>query len=156
MQELKTLVDRASKLCKSDSALAKELGCSRSLVCLMKKGERSVTPEMAIILADMLGEDVDLALKQAHIAASVLSKNGGKIREILGKALAAGGAAMLLSSCSGAANASTVQSKMIAGDVTKIYIVSIKLLRKWRDRLRSAYANIHVYQRVNGQQLSAT
>lgn len=142
MQELKTLIDRASKLCGSDTALSKELGCSRSLVCLMKKGERSVTPEMAIILADMLGEDVDLALKQAHIAASVLSKNGGKIRDILGKGLAAGAVAMSAISYSASTNAYTLQSTKIANEVTGIYIVSIRALSRLFSKFRSAFAQL--------------
>lgn len=81
MQEMKTLIDRASKMCGGDSALARELQCSRSLVCLMRKGDRAVTPEIAIILADMLNENVDLALRQAHIAAAENSKNGQRIKK---------------------------------------------------------------------------
>lgn len=132
MQALKTLIDRASEMCGGDAALARELKCSRSLVCLMKKGERTVTPEIAIILADMLNEDVDLALRQAHIAAAANSKNGSRIAEILGKGLTAGAVAMLATSYSGAANATSEIEDSGRTALDNIYIVSIRMLRKLR------------------------
>ena len=133
MQALKTLIDRASEMCGGDAALARELKCSRSLVCLMKKGERTVTPEIAIILADMLNEDVDLALRQAHIAAAANSKNGSRIAEILGKGLAAGAVAMLATSYSSAANASLGNEAQLSRGLNNVYIVSF-----WMKRLRQA------------------
>lgn len=133
MQALKTLIDRASEMCGGDAALARELKCSRSLVCLMKKGERTVTPEIAIILADMLNEDVDLALRQAHIAAAANSKNGSRIAEILGKGLAAGAVAMLATSYSSAANASLANDAQLSRGLNNVYIVSF-----WIKRLRQA------------------
>lgn len=107
MQQLKTLIDKAIEMCGSGAALAKELQCSPALITMMRKGERSVTPEIAIVVADMLGEDVDWALRQAHIDASVMNKNGKKIREILGKGLAGGAVAMLAFSSNAAHSAPT-------------------------------------------------
>lgn len=152
MQEMKTLIDRASEMCGGDSALARELQCSRSLVCLMRKGERAVTPEMAIILADMLNEDVDLALRQAHIAAAENSKNGQRIKRILGKGLAAGAVAMLATSYTGAASGYTAEENKRGEDLTictlyffraiKIKMKKARRARFWLPALRLPSAKI--------------
>lgn len=128
MQQLKTLIDKAIEMCGSGAALAKELQCSPALITMMRKGERSVTPEIAIVVADMLGEDVDWALRQAHIDASVMNKNGKKIREILGKGLAGGAVAMLAFSSNAAHSAPTSiiknDSALVNDSIHRIYKTS--------------------------------
>lgn len=100
MQAKKSLIDKASEMCGGDAALARRMGISRSLVSLMRCGERKITPETAAELADIAGEDA----REAAIAAIIDSAKGtrreGVLREILGKGIAAGVAAMLLISYS--------------------------------------------------------
>lgn len=107
MESTITLIDKAALVCGGQNALAEKLGFSKGTMSDMKHGRKAISPATAAELADIAGEDIDAAIKLAVFESVKGTRRESKIREILGKALVAGGAAMLLSSCSGAANAST-------------------------------------------------
>ncbi len=101
MQHVLLLIDKASKVCGSDSALAKKLGIPRQNVYLMRKGKREISPATAAELADIAGEDARQAAIDAVIESARGTRREGVLREILGKALAAGVAGALVFSYSG-------------------------------------------------------
>lgn len=70
MQALQTLIDKASKVCGSDTELARRLGIHKTLISHMRSGNRNVTPETAAKLAEILGGDTRLAAVNAVIASS--------------------------------------------------------------------------------------
>lgn len=67
----------------------------------LKKGERPISPEIAAELADIAGEDARQAAIDAIIERNQDNRKGYLLKEILGKGLAAGVAAMSLSFYSG-------------------------------------------------------
>ncbi len=101
MQSVRDLIDKASKVCGSDTALAERMGIERPNLSLMRSGKRAISPATAAELADIAGEDA----REAAIAAVIESAKGtrreGVVREILGKAIAAGVAGLLVFSYSG-------------------------------------------------------
>lgn len=90
MQELITLIDKASQLCGGDTALAKRIGVHQPDISAMRHGKRSISPATAAELADMIGEDAREAVISAVIESAKGTRREGVLREILGKALAAG------------------------------------------------------------------
>lgn len=107
MQDKKTLIDKASEICGGDAALARRMGISRALISLMRSGDRKITPETAAELADIAGDDAREAAIAAIIEGAKGTRREGVLREILGKAPAAGGAAMLGISYSEGLNSTT-------------------------------------------------
>lgn len=101
MESVQPLIDKASKVCGGDSALAEKMGIPRQNVYLMRAGKRPISPATAAELADIAGDDA----REAAIAAVIESAKGtrreGVLREILGKAIAAGAAGLLVYSYSG-------------------------------------------------------
>ncbi|WP_291519293.1 hypothetical protein [Acidovorax sp.] len=122
MQSVKDLIDKASEMCGSDTALAERMGIERPNLSLMRSGKRAISPATAAELADIAGEDA----REAAIAAVIESAKGtrreGVLREILGKGIAAGVAALLVFSYSGDSISAT---QKIAAKVDRVYIVSI-------------------------------
>lgn len=96
----KTLIDKASQVCGSDANLCRRMGISDSLLSLMKSGKRAITPEVAAELADIAGEDAHQAAIDAIIEKTAGTEKGRKMRDILGKAIAAGVGGMLVFSYS--------------------------------------------------------
>lgn len=122
MQSVKDLIDKASQMCGSDTALAERMGIERPNLSLMRSGKRAISPATAAELADIAGEDA----REAAIAAVIESAKGtrreGVLREILGKGIAAGVAALLVFSYS---EDSISATQTIATKVDALYIVSI-------------------------------
>lgn len=98
MQSVKLLIDNASKVCGGDAALARRLKISKALLSMMRAGKRAVTPAMAVEMADIAGEDAREAMVTAVIEGEQKAERRAMLIEILGKGLAAGGAALLASS----------------------------------------------------------
>ena len=90
MQSVTMLIDKAADVCGSYTALADRMGIAVQNISLMRAGKRAVSPATAAELADIAGEDA----REAAIAAVIESAKGtrreGVLREILGKAIAAG------------------------------------------------------------------
>lgn len=114
MQSVKDLIDKASKVCGSDSKLAERMGVHRVVIAEMKAGKRAISPATAAELADIAGEDARQACIDAVIESAKGTRREGALREILGKALAAGVAGMLLFSYKGDSTSIMDQSKVIA------------------------------------------
>lgn len=127
MQEKKTLIDKASEICGGDAALSRRMGISRALVSLMRSGDRKITPETAAELADIAGDDAREAAISALLENAKGTRREGVLREILGKALAAGVAGMLVFSYNGDSISAT---EKIANKLDSLYIVSSR--RIWR------------------------
>lgn len=136
MESVKALIDKASKVCGSDSALAERMGVDRPNISLMRSGKRAISPATAAELADIAGDDA----REAAIAAILESAKGtrreGVLREILGKGIAAGVAALLVFSYSGDSISATVQSQLIAKNDLTIY-----------DSIHRIYSNLHSWMR---------
>lgn len=133
-----SLIDKASKICGGDAALARRLKISRAAVSLMRSGERAVTPEIAAEMADIAGDDARQALIDTVIERNAGTAKGPLLRAILGKALAAGVAAMWLISYSSDSPAAT---KLIANDgykpLTSYTSYLFSLLRRLRRSVTS-------------------
>lgn len=134
MQSVKDLIDKASKVCGSDTALAERMGIERPNLSLMRSGKRAVSPATAAELADIAGEDA----REAAIAAVIESAKGtrreGVLREILGKAIAAGVAGLLVCSYNDGSN-STTETIAAKADTTlspihRIYSRLMEILRR--------------------------
>lgn len=138
MQYAPTLIDKASKVCKSDAELARRLGVSRAAVSMMRSGKLKISPEMAAFMADIAGENA----RDAYIAAGIENARGtkyeGALREVLGKALAAGVAGLLVFSYNGdsiSATETIAKNEASVNDsIHRIY----SLLRRAAVRLRAA------------------
>jgi DNA-binding Xre family transcriptional regulator len=79
-------------MCSSDAELARRLGVSPTLLSLMRSHDRAITTDTALKLGEMLKMEARDALELAAIHNDV----HGKFRDYLGKALAAGVAAVLV------------------------------------------------------------
>lgn len=99
MENIKTLIDKATKICGSTNALAERMGVKPNVISMLRGG-RQITPETAAELADIAGEDAREAAIQAIIERAKGTRREGALKEILGKGLAAGVAGLLVFSYS--------------------------------------------------------
>ena len=129
MESVKPLIDRASEMCGGDSALAEKMGIPRQNVYLMRTGKRPISPATAAELADIAGDDAREAAIEAIIESAKGTRRESVLREILGKALAAGVAGMLVFSYSGDSISAT---KKIARTIDSLYIVSSRFINWFR------------------------
>ena len=121
MEYAKTLIDKASKVCGSDKALAERMGIYAADISHLRAGKRPLSPELAAELADIAGEDAREAAIEAIIESAKGTRRESVLREILGKALAAGVAGMWVFSYNGD---SIFATEKIARTVDSLYIVS--------------------------------
>lgn len=118
MQSGQSLIDKASEVCGSDSKLAERLGVHRVVVAEMRNGKRAISPATAAELADIAGDDAREAAIAAIIEGAKGTRRESTLRNILGKALAAGVAAMLVISYK---DDSTFTMETIAKSDTPVY-----------------------------------
>ncbi|MDA8446355.1 hypothetical protein [Paracidovorax valerianellae] len=85
----------------------------------LRAGKRPLSPELAAEIADIAGEDARQAVIDSIIERNAASKKGPILREILGKALAAGVAGMLVFSYSGDSISATEKIANNAGSIYK-------------------------------------
>lgn len=114
MESVQALIDKASKTCGGDSALAEKMGIPRQNVYLMRTGKRPISPATAAELADIAGDDAREAAIAAVIEGAKGTRRESVLREILGKAIAAGVAGLLAFSYSDGSISILDQSKVIA------------------------------------------
>ena len=81
MQEIKTLIDRASKVCGNDTILAQRMGIKNQVVSMLRHG-RTISPETAAELASLAGESAREATIQAVIQRSAGTRRGEVLRRI--------------------------------------------------------------------------
>lgn len=127
MNPVQTLIDKAAANCSSYTALAEKLGTSKQALSEMKQGTRAISPETAALLADIAHEDAREAVIQAVIERNKTGPKAEQIREILGKALAAGVAAVLVFSY---ADLPTSAMESAASELTILHIVLSWLLSR--------------------------
>lgn len=138
MQSVRDLIDKASKVCGSDTALAERMGIERPNLSLMRSGKRAISPATAAELADIAGEDAREAAIAAVIEGAKGTRRESVLREILGKAIAAGVAGLFVYSYSGD-SISTMETIAAKADTTLNPIHRIySLLRRAAVRLRAA------------------
>lgn len=143
MQEFKTLIDKASKMCGSDAALARRMGVHQPSIAEMRSGKRKISPVTAAELADIAGEDAREAALYAVIESARGTRREVAMREILGKVRAAGEAAMLGTSYRNGSIESMGSSNSSLTTVNERYLVSksrtlVRNLQRWAgNRLRS-------------------
>lgn len=101
MRLAQTLIDKAVEMCGSQAELARRMGVYPTDITKLKSGDRPLSPEIAAELADIAGEDARNAAIEAIIERNAANRKGHMLKEILGKALAAGVAGMCLFSYSG-------------------------------------------------------
>lgn len=94
MTVAQSLIDKAIEICGSAAEVARKLGIDRAEITRLKKGQRPLSPELAAEIADIAGEDARQAVIDAVIERNADSRKGPLLRDILGKAQAAGGAAV--------------------------------------------------------------
>ena len=129
MEYAKTLIDKASKVCGSDKALAERMGIYAADISHLRAGKRPLSPELAAELADIAGEDAREAAIAAIIMRNENNRKGAVLREILGKALAAGVVGMSVFSYNGDLISAT---EKIANKLDSLYIVSSRLINWFR------------------------
>lgn len=123
MKNIKSLIDRASESCGGDTNLAKRMGVSQTVISDLRHERRTITPETAAELADLAGEDAREAAISAMLERSKGTRREGVLREILGKALAAGVAGVLVFSYSADSISATVTIAKSDRSLTNLYIV---------------------------------
>lgn len=115
-----SLIDKAAQVCGSDAELARRLGVHRVVIAEMRSGKRAISPATAAELADIAGDDA----REAAIAAVIESAKGtrreSRLRDVLGKALAAGVAGVWVFSYS---DGLIFTTEKIATAVNSLYIV---------------------------------
>lgn len=100
MNTVKSLIDKAAKLCGSEANAARRIGTSPQALSDMKHGKREMSPETAALLADIANEDARQAVIDAVIERNKTGPKAELIRQILGKVQAAGVAGAWLISLS--------------------------------------------------------
>lgn len=115
-----TLIDNAMKNCVSYAELARKIGTSPAALSHMKQGNREMSPETAALLADVAKMDVQQAVIDAVIERNKTGEKAERLREILGKALAAGVVGVLAFSYNGS---SISAMGIAAAELTMLYIV---------------------------------
>lgn len=99
MKLAQTLIDNAVKVCGSQSELGRRVGIYPADITNLKKGKRTLTPELAALIAEEAHMDAKQAYIDAAIQRDLADPSGGKLAQILGKAMAGGVAAMSVSFC---------------------------------------------------------
>lgn len=87
MLKVKTLIDNAAKICGSQRALSLRLGLQQSQVSEMRTGSRTISPEVAILIADVSGANVTDAAMAAIIENGNGTVRGEEIKRIIGRAI---------------------------------------------------------------------
>lgn len=135
MQYVQMLIDKAAEVCGGDQQLADRMGIARPNISLMRSGKRAISPATAAELADIAGDDAREAAIAAIIEGARGTRRESTLRNILGKALAAGVAAMLVISYK---EDSTSAMETIAKSDTPVYFSIHRIywmLRQIKSRL---------------------
>lgn len=102
IEEVKTLIDKAAKVCGSKSELARRLGIAQQHVSQWASGSRTCQPEDIAAMAHIAGFDAMEFLARAIVRKAEGTKKGALLKSGLGKYLPAIGAAIATSGTSAA------------------------------------------------------
>jgi transcriptional regulator with XRE-family HTH domain len=94
------LIDKAGEKCGSFYALSKRIDLAQSTISEIRAGKRRLPADVVPLIAEVLGMDVDEAIHGVLMEHAKGTKREAVLREILGKGIAAGVAAMLVFSYS--------------------------------------------------------
>lgn len=94
LDEVNTLIDKASKVCGSDNKLAQHLEVSRSIVSDWRHGRKRCAPEDIAVIADLAGLDAPAWAARAMVWRWEGTPKGDRLMRALGKSLLATGAAL--------------------------------------------------------------
>lgn len=133
MQNIKTLIDKAAKVCGSQTALSKRLKIHRSRLSDIKNGHAPMPPAMAILIADIAMENVADAALAAIVQNEEGTERGEQIKAVLGKVLLAGALGLSLITHSQAATGVNFAMDQVQKTINKIYIVECSLRKKATD-----------------------
>jgi len=81
-QPLIVWIDKASALCKSDAALARRIGVALHHPHEWRTGKRTLSPESAAMLAEVLGLDGDEARQLVALAVIEAPKNADRAAQL--------------------------------------------------------------------------
>ncbi|MCM5681907.1 helix-turn-helix domain-containing protein [Schlegelella sp. S2-27] len=96
MEQVLSLIDKASKKCGGDSALARELGVNKSMVSLMRSGKAALPVELAVLMAPMAGITWEEAARVAMLASAKDDKRAAQLERVFFCKTLAGVVGMLL------------------------------------------------------------
>ncbi len=116
------LIDAARSLGYTDAEVARRIGVSRSYLCDVAAGRKSLSPEAAALLADLAGRDPTEALKAQTVENEKDADRRERLRRALFVCWVAGVAAALQ-----IATATPVEAAMVALD--RIHIVARRFMR---------------------------
>lgn len=94
LDDVKTLIDTASKLTGSDGKLARSIGVSPTLINDWKHGRKRCAPEDVAIIASIAGFNADEWALKAMVWRWEGTPKGDRLMRALGKTLLATGAAV--------------------------------------------------------------
>jgi hypothetical protein len=120
-----SLIDRAGEKCGSFYALSKRIDLAQSTITEIRKGKRPLPVDVVPELAELAGVNVDDAIHQVLMERAAGTKREGVLREILGKSLVAGVAAMSLFSYSDSAISGQASTPKSERGVNKSFIVFV-------------------------------
>lgn len=112
-----------------------------------------MSPELAAELADIAGEDARQAVIDAVIERNAANRKGKVLREILGKAVAAGVVGMLVFFYNAG---STYAMEKIAKPVDSLYIVFTRLRALWQTAREALRPNMGLCSPIPQPQTCAT
>lgn len=100
LDEVKTLIDKAAKVCGSDNKLALHMEVSRTLISDWKHGRKRCAPEDIAVIADLAGFDGAAWANRAMLWRWEGTSKGDRLMRALGKSVIATGAALATSGVS--------------------------------------------------------
>lgn len=149
MKLAETLIDNAVKICGSQAELARRVGVHAPDISKLRAGKRTLTPELAALIADEAHMDARQAYIDAGIERDLANPNGGRLANVLGKALAAGVAAVLLFSY---ADLPISAMESAASELTILHIVLSEILGWIQVTIVTAARRVpHCFQAVKGK-----
>jgi len=110
LEDVKTLIGNASKVCGSDGKLATSMGVSRTLVSDWRHGRKRCAPEDVAIIASIAGLDANAWAMRAMVWRWEGTPKGDRLMRALGKGFLATGAAIGSAGASAQAIFSSSQS----------------------------------------------
>jgi len=110
---LDELINRASKAAGSDTALAKELEVSKTVISDWRGGRKRCSPEDQTLMAGLAGLEAEAWGARAMIAKHAGTTKGAKLEGALKKALLATGGALASFGATAAATASDAMAYFI-------------------------------------------
>jgi DNA-binding transcriptional regulator YdaS (Cro superfamily) len=121
LDDVKTLIDNASKVCGSDSKLAQTLDVSRALISDWRHGRKRCAPEDIAIIASIAGFDANAWAMRAMVWRWEGTPKGDRLMRALGKGLLVTGGVL----ASAGANAAAIFSSTSASGIAELVPIGL-------------------------------